>query len=186
MAASTISSEHLEGSEIALGKKPGGNLFWIASTPRALPRMKLLCVCCDGQTNSGAPWYRLWDPSMGHRVPQKKKHWCDGHHDDVSIIKAWWGDIGMKSKVGKCGETRWPQVCRVQTIGVAFTPLTRIFRFMKSGLQHEISAGRFLSLWGLSLVPPHSAAKTTEQFFANSLLWFEQKLKTWNSDALNG
>jgi hypothetical protein len=27
MAASTISSEHLEGSEIALGKKPGGNLF---------------------------------------------------------------------------------------------------------------------------------------------------------------
>ena len=42
-----------------------GEMLWIASTPRALPRMKLLCVCCDGQTNSGAPWYGLWDPCMG-------------------------------------------------------------------------------------------------------------------------
>ena len=47
-----------------------------------------------------------------------------------------------------------PQVCRVQTIGVAFMTLARIFMFMRSRLQHEISAGRFLSLWGLSLVPP--------------------------------
>ena len=40
--------------------------------------------------------------------------------------------------------------------------------FMKSGLQHEISAGRFLSLWGLSLVPPPilQSVTTTEQLTA--------------------
>ena len=49
--------------------------------------------------------------------------------------------------------------------------------FMKSGLQHEISAGRFLSLymWGLSLAPPpfRCGQRTVKQFFANSLLGFD-------------
>ena len=130
----------------------------------------------------------IWSvrPQHGPSVPQKKRIYRIDHHGEVSIIKAWWGDIGMESEVGKCGKTRWPQVCRVQTIGIAFTPLTRIFMFMKSGLQHEISAGRFLSLWGLSPVPPPISALTSiEQFFPNSLLGFEQMLKNWNSDALN-
>jgi len=61
-----------------------------------------------------------------------------------------------------------------QTIGVAFMPLTRSFMFMKAGLQHKISAGHFLSLWGLSLVPsPIPLVTTIKQFFANSLLGFE-------------
>ena len=124
----------------------------------------------------------IWSvrPKHGHRIPQKKKTTSmdHHHHDKVSIIKAWWGDIGMKSEVGKCGKTRWPQVCRVQTIGIAFTPLTRIFMFMKSGLQHEISAGRFLSLWGLSLVHPPfpDCEDDRDLFFQNHCYGFEQRL----------
>ena len=51
--------------------------------------------------------------------------------------------------------------------------------FMKSGLQHEISAGRFLSLWGLSLAPPpHSADCEDDRdlFFQNHSYGFEQRL----------
>ena len=47
---------------------------------------------------------------------------------------------------------------------------------MKSGLQHEISAGRFLSLWGLSLVPPPISDDDRDLFFQNHCYGFEQRL----------
>ena len=58
-----------------------------------------IAVCCDGQKSSGAPWYGLWDPSMGHRVPQKKKDYIDGsssswqsqHHQ--GMMRGYWHGI---------------------------------------------------------------------------------------------
>jgi len=61
-------------------------------------------------------------------------------------------------------------------------PLTRIFMFMKAGLQHKISADRSLPLWGLSLVPPPIPPVTTiKQCFGYSLLGFELGLQLFES-----
>ena len=73
------------------------------------PHMKLLCVVMGKKVAVHHDMICETQAWPSYTSKKKTTSMDYHHHDKVSIIKAWWGDIGMESEVGKC-ETRWSRV----------------------------------------------------------------------------